>query len=185
MCRQGQEPAASESDSEPSSSSFVCAGGGGANRTCLRSREPRDQRARLKLRFERRPYKTACLHQLLAPLRDEQPGRAESVQVRLRFHGDSGKGLWKCPAWESSILHSLEQLLKLMTHCQARRAIRCNKQAVGYLQRRRRSFMASGGVQVMRAHGSQGVSELIVLSLPQDPLFVSVNSPAHFFFYII
>lgn len=65
MCRQGQEPAASESDSKPSSSSFVCAGGGEVNRTCQRSREPRDQRARLKLRFERRPYKTACLHQLL------------------------------------------------------------------------------------------------------------------------
>lgn len=89
------------------------------------------------------------------------------------------------PAWESSISHSLEQLLKLMTHCQARRAIRCNKQAVIYLQRRRRSFMASGGAQVMRAHGSQGVSELIVLSLPPDPLFVSVRSPAHFFLYYI
>lgn len=89
------------------------------------------------------------------------------------------------PAWESSISHSLEQLLKLMTHCQARRAIRCNKQAVIYLQRRRRSFMASGGAQVMRAHGSQGVSELIVLSLPPDPLFVSVRSPAHFFLYYV
>lgn len=78
MCRQGQEPAASESDSKPSSSSFVCAGGGGGgvNRTCQRSREPRDQRARLKLRSERRPYKAACLHQLLTPSLSAAEGRA-------------------------------------------------------------------------------------------------------------
>lgn len=158
-------------------------GGLGVNSAC--TRRPCDLRTRLKLCFVRLEWNvnvqssvfTSAPYAIpvLAGLGWAELGWAELGRAKLSLSRWHSQRTVKMPAWEASILHSFKQLLKLMTHCQVHHAIRRNKQA----RRRRRSLIANGGVQVMRSHGSQGVGELIVLSFPPDPHFVSVRSPSY------